>query len=196
MDSTSKDDDRSGVLSSSASLNGSYSANSHVGRPANGVDTGGTTNGYTLMVAGRRSGKTSFLRLLLDTCDISPTATKEQLASVAKFVQGSNGHTSHIRTAAIDIELDMEGNGFFQRLTLSLIDTPSIAFEDESFAERVVSETLRHVDSRFAEGMEDVCTFIYLPYSLLILHTGLECPGWRPSRSFVRWPMPSDQYLT
>src|SRR5262245_7854041 len=146
-DARTNDDDPSGVPSSSASLNGSYSG---IARSANGADTGRVPNGYTLMVAGRRSGKTSFLRLLLDTCDIAPTATKEQLASVAKFVQGCNSHTSHIRTAAIDIELDIEGTGFFQRLTLSLIDTPSIPFEDESFAERVVSETLRHVDSRFA----------------------------------------------
>lgn len=121
--------------------------------------TTGTLSGYTLMVAGKRTGKTSFLRLLLDTSDISHTATKDQLASVAKFVQGSSGHTSHIRTASFDIQLDPQATGVFQHLTLSLVDTPSLDFPDDSSSERLVSELLRHIDSRFAEGIEDVRTF-------------------------------------
>jgi hypothetical protein len=136
-------------------INGStpYPANGYV---ADSGSSSGGLSGYTLMVAGRRTGKTSFLRLLLDTCDISPSASKDQLASVAKFVQGSSGHTSHIRTASIDIEVDVEGNGQLQRLALSLVDTPSMDFQDETSAERLLSEMLRHVDSRFAEGVEDV----------------------------------------
>jgi hypothetical protein len=108
------------------------------------------------MVAGKRTGKTSFLRLLLDTSDISHTATKDQLASVAKFVQGSSGHTSHIRTASFDIQLDPQATGVLQHLTLSLVDTPSLDFADDPSSERLVSELLRHIDSRFAEGIEDV----------------------------------------
>lgn len=102
------------------------------------------------------SGKTSFLRLLLDTSLISPRTSKDQLASVAKFVQGSSGHTSYIRSTSIDIKVDVDGNGQLQSLGLSLIDTPSFDFKDEAGAERLLTEILRQVDSRFAEGIEDV----------------------------------------
>jgi hypothetical protein len=75
---------------------------------------------------------------------------------VAKFVQGCSGHTSHIRVASVDVDLDLEGNGAQQHLALTLVDTPSLDFRDETSAERLVSETLRQIDSRFAEGIEDV----------------------------------------
>ncbi|KIJ62639.1 hypothetical protein HYDPIDRAFT_94135 [Hydnomerulius pinastri MD-312] len=107
------------------------------------------------MVAGQRTGKTSFLRLLLDTSEISSTATKDQLASVAKFVQGCSGHTSHIRSASINIDLDIDPNTPLQVLTLTLVDTPSLDFEDEPSSERNIQEILRQVDSRFAEGIDD-----------------------------------------
>jgi len=55
-----------------------------------------------------RTGKTFFLRLLLDTSAISLRASKDQLASVARFVQGRNGHTSHIWAVSIDITLDVD----------------------------------------------------------------------------------------
>ncbi|KAF9013262.1 hypothetical protein BDQ17DRAFT_1487844 [Cyathus striatus] len=109
---------------------------------------------FTLLVAGCRGGKTSFLRLLLDTSDIHSRASKDQLASVAKFVQGSSGHTSFIRTASIDINVD-DANGGKLCLGLSLIDTPSLDFRDEPAAERQLTETIRYIDSRFAEGLDD-----------------------------------------
>ena len=102
------------------------------------------------------TGKTAFLRLLLDTSTISPATTKEQLASVAKFVQGCSSHTSHIRAASVEIEVDIEGTGGSRQLGLTLIDTPSLDFKDEVTTERLLSETLRHIDSRLAEGVENV----------------------------------------
>jgi hypothetical protein len=154
----------------------------------------GTLPGYTLMVAGQRTGKTSFLRLLLDTSDISQMATKDQLASIAKFVQGSSGHTSHIRTASFDIELDAQFNSASQRLTLSLVDTPSLDFSEETSAERLVSELLRHVDSRFAEGLEDVSLSLHVFHSpFLPSALGSESPGRWPSRSSVH-SYPSSVY--
>ena len=102
------------------------------------------------------TGKTAFLRLLLDTSTISPATTKEQLASVAKFVQGCSSHTSHIRAASVEIEVDIEGTGGSRQLGLTLIDTPSLDFKDEATTERLLSETLRHIDSRLAEGVENV----------------------------------------
>ncbi len=99
------------------------------------------------------SGKTSFLRLLLDTSIISTKASKEQLASVAKFVQGCSGHTSYIRSTSIDIELDIDSPA---SLGLTLIDTPSLDFKDEQAAERLVTDILRHINQRFQEGIDDV----------------------------------------
>ncbi|KAJ7789324.1 GTP binding protein [Mycena olivaceomarginata] len=104
----------------------------------------------TLLVAGCRGGKSSFLRLLLDTSEVSQAASKEQLQSVARFVQGCSGHTSTIRTASIDIDVDGP-----EPLALTLVDTPSADFKDDAYAERVVSETLRFIESRLAEGGDE-----------------------------------------
>jgi len=121
---------------------------------------------FAHMAAALGSGKTSFLRLLLDTSIVSPRTTKDQLASVAKFVHGCSGHTSYIRAASIDINLDLDGSGQQQTLSLTLIDTPSLDLRDEVPAERLLSETLRHIDSRFAEGIEDVRRLSFPPSSL------------------------------
>ncbi|KAH0832112.1 hypothetical protein J3R83DRAFT_13021 [Lanmaoa asiatica] len=134
-----------------------YSPNGmHPGTAGNALDPlPGNARGYTLMVAGQRTGKTSFLRLLLDTSDISQTASKDQLASVAKFVQGCSGHTSHIRSASINIDLDLDPNTLPLVLALTLIDTPSLDFTDDHAAERTIQEIIRQVDTRFADGIDD-----------------------------------------
>lgn len=171
------DDDRITIPPSVQSVPGashSYSSNTlHAGVGSNGRDphfnAGNDISSYTVMVAGQRTGKTSFLRLLLDTSEISTTVTKDQLASVAKFVQGCSGHTSHIRTASINIDHDIDQNGTSQILTLTLVDTPSLAFEDETSTERSIHEILRHVESRFAEGIEDVSFSRPLSYTRLNL---------------------------
>lgn len=121
--------------------------------------------GYTLMVAGQRSGKTSFLRLLLDTSTIAPTVSKDQLTSVARFVQGCTGHTTHTRYASLDVILDSPEAGGPQPVTLTLVDTPSLNFMDEAGSQRTISDILAHVDSRFAEEVSPavwhpaVCSF-------------------------------------
>ncbi|OCH91216.1 hypothetical protein OBBRIDRAFT_812261 [Obba rivulosa] len=115
----------------------------------------GEPTGYTLMVAGRRTAKTSFLRLLLDTSSVSPHVSREQLASVARFVQGCAGHTTHVRTVSVDVDLPLGDGDGQQPLTLSLIDTPSLDFDDEASSQRTVADILRHVDGRFAESLDD-----------------------------------------
>ncbi|KAI0696005.1 hypothetical protein BC835DRAFT_1406060 [Cytidiella melzeri] len=110
---------------------------------------------YTLMVAGRRTGKTSFLRLLLDTTLLSPLATHDQLQSVARFVQGSAGFTSHIRALSVNVEVAVADNDPVQTLTLTLIDTPALDYNDDAAAQRTVNDILRHVDQRFSESVED-----------------------------------------
>jgi hypothetical protein len=179
------DDDRIPIPPSVQSVPGvthSYSSNGLVlGTVGNGHDSYSNGlndfSGYTVMVAGQRSGKTSFLRLLLDTSEISSTATKDQLASVAKFVQGCSGHTSHIRTASINIDHDIDQNSTPQVLTLTLVDTPSLTFEDEASTERAIHEILRHVESRFADGIEDVSFSKLISYFILNLHFFLSRSG-------------------
>ncbi|KAF7298963.1 GTP binding protein [Mycena indigotica] len=104
----------------------------------------------TLLVAGCRGGKSSFLRLLIDTSEISQAASKEQLQSVARFIQGCNSHTSSLRTASIDINVDGS-----DALALTVVDTPSLDFSDNIGSERVVADTLHFIESRLAEGGED-----------------------------------------
>lgn len=111
--------------------------------------------GYTLMVAGRRTGKTSFLRLLLDTSNFS-TSAHDQLGSVAKFVQGCSGHTSHVRSVSIDIDLAPDGTDNELPLTLTLIDTPSLDGDEDPVSLRAIQEILRHVESRLADTLENV----------------------------------------
>jgi hypothetical protein len=119
----------------------------------------GPSSGYSLMVAGQPTGKTALLRLLLDTSDIASTTSQEQLASVAKFVQGCAGHTSHIRTVSFDIELDSPESSQHP-ISLTLTDTPSLDARDEVASERVVADILRHVETKFSESLEDVrCSY-------------------------------------
>ncbi|KAI0050399.1 hypothetical protein FA95DRAFT_1487389 [Auriscalpium vulgare] len=107
------------------------------------------------MVAGQRTGKTAFLRLLLDTSDISPSTSPDKLASVAKFIQGCAGPTSHIRTVSVDVDLDPPDGAPRAPVTLTLVDTPSLDVRDPVSSERVMGDILRHVDSKFAESIED-----------------------------------------
>ena len=137
--------------------------------------------GYTLMVAGQRSGKTSFLRLLLDTSNIAPTVSKEQLTPLAKFIQGSNGHTTHIRHVSVDVILDSPDSGAPQPVSLTLIDTPSLDFSDEVSSERVITDILDHIDSRFAETFEDVSSPLPISPSRSL------CPSCDPDSS--RFPL-------
>jgi septin family protein len=106
------------------------------------------------MVAGERSGKTSFLRLLLDTSNIAPTASREQLSSVARFVQRCRDRTTHIQHLSVDVILDSPETGIPRPVTLTLIDTPSLYFENREKSETVINEILRHLDARFAQSVE------------------------------------------
>lgn len=138
------------------------------------------------------------LRLLLDSCLISPRASKDQLASVAKFVQGSASHTSHIRTTSITVDLEESGGDF----TLSLIDTPSLDFKDDSVTERSIAETLRFIEGRLGEAADPVRPLSsLLPQQPFILgvsahfRTGTNRIVWYTCMS-VSAPRISDLFLT
>ena len=133
-------------------------------------------SGYTLMVAGRRTGKTSFLRLLLDTSNLSSSVTRDQLASVAKFVQGCSGHTAHVRSVSIDIDLAPDEADEEAPLKLTLIDTPSLDFEDDSAFQRALQEILRHVEARLGESLEDVSAAPLLGAHIALTHPPRRVP--------------------
>ncbi|KAH9841620.1 uncharacterized protein C8Q71DRAFT_737940 [Rhodofomes roseus] len=124
-------------------------------RPTTAGDADTDLPGYTLMVAGRRSGKTSFLRLVLDTSVVARSVSHDQLVSVAKFVQGCSGHTSHVRSASVNVDLAPAEGEDSQEFTLTLVDTPSLDFVDDAASQRVVTDILRYVDARFAESIDD-----------------------------------------
>lgn len=78
------------------------------------------------MVAGARgTGKTSLIKLFLDTSDFSSSATQEQKASVATFLSKSRKGTRAIQKASVEIT-----EGRYDRILLTLIDTPGLRFGD------------------------------------------------------------------
>ena len=102
------------------------------------------------------TGKTSLLRLLLDTADISSTATAEQRASFDRFMRGGVKATPRIQSATIDIH-----ESRFDRVLLSVIDTPGLDFQDgrELKLERQVSSIMKYLDGLYADTMSEVCFF-------------------------------------
>ncbi|TDL23324.1 hypothetical protein BD410DRAFT_827982 [Rickenella mellea] len=120
--------------------------------PASTSSTPSTS--YTLMVAGQSKGKTSFLRLLLDTAVIAPSASPEQVAEVARFVQGAPARTTHFRGATIDVLPDPADPAADHRrsIALTVIDTPSL---DSPSLERSLAAMLSFVEARFTESLED-----------------------------------------
>lgn len=108
---------------------------------------------FNLMVAGAEgTGKTSLLRLLLDTADISPAATAEQRASFDRFMRGGVKATSRIHSATIDIH-----ESRFDRVLLSVTDTPGLDFQEgrELKLERQVSDIMKYLDSLYADTMSE-----------------------------------------
>jgi len=78
------------------------------------------------MVAGARgTGKTSLIKLFLDTSDFSSSATLEQKDSVAAFMSKSRKGTRAIQKASVEI-----AEARYDRILLTLIDTPGLRFEE------------------------------------------------------------------
>ncbi|KAI5117323.1 hypothetical protein M0805_002338 [Coniferiporia weirii] len=108
---------------------------------------------FNLMVAGAQgTGKSSLLRLLIDTADISPTASAEQRASIDQFLRTSGKRTERIDTACVEI-----CESRFDRILLSVIDTPGLDFHEgrELKLERQVSRIVKYLDVQFADTMDE-----------------------------------------
>ncbi|RDX42497.1 hypothetical protein OH76DRAFT_1422481 [Lentinus brumalis] len=108
---------------------------------------------FNLMVAGAQgTGKTSLLRLILDTADISPTATADQKAAMARFLHGSAKRTETIQSACVEI-----CESKYDRLLLSVIDTPGLDFQEghELRLERQVNGIVKYLDAQFADTLSE-----------------------------------------
>lgn len=103
-----------------------------------------------MVVGGTKTGKTSVGRLLLQTCQIAPSATPAQRESLENFMSGTVSPTTSVRSVTLDID---EGP---DRIALTLMDTPGLVLSNELDLERSVTSILRHFDTRFAETLEEV----------------------------------------
>ena len=114
-------------------------------------------------MGGLGTGKTSLLRLLLETADISPTATIDQQAALDRFLHGPTKRTQSIQTACVEI-----CESRFDRVLFSVIDTPGLDFADgrELKLERQVNGILKYVDAQYADTMSEVRVFFFCPLSL------------------------------
>jgi septin family protein len=124
------------------------------------------------VVGGQGTGKTSLLRLLLETADISSSATADQQVAVDRFLRGSAKHTQSIQTACVEI-----CESRYERLLFSIIDTPGLDFLDghELKLERQVNAIIKYVDAQYADTMSEVRsqTLLLLYYKLMKL-TGIQ----------------------
>ncbi|KAJ7505282.1 septin family protein [Mycena galericulata] len=105
-----------------------------------------------MVVGGKGTGKTSLLRLLLETADVSPTATVDQRAAVQRFLRGSPKATPAIETACVEI-----CESRFDRVLFSVIDTPGLDFLEgrELKLERQVNGIIKYVDAQYADTMSE-----------------------------------------
>lgn len=105
-----------------------------------------------MVVGGKGTGKTSLLRLLLETADISPTATIDQRAALDRFVRRRRKQTTMIETACVEI-----CESRFDRVLFSVIDTPGLDFLEgrELKLERQVNHIIKYVDAQYADTMSE-----------------------------------------
>ena len=112
------------------------------------------------MVGGKQTGKTSLLRLLLETADVSPVATADQRSALDRFLKNSVKSTSSIQSACVEI-----CESRFDRILFSGIDTPGLDFQQgkELKLERQIASILRYIDTQYADTMSEVSRHGNLP---------------------------------
>ncbi|KAE9393166.1 septin family protein [Gymnopus androsaceus JB14] len=105
-----------------------------------------------MVVGGQGTGKTSLLRLLLETADISPGATVDQRAAVDRFLSGPPKSTHSINTSCVEI-----CESRHDRVLFSVIDSPGLEFMEgrELKLERQVSSIIKYIDAQYADTMSE-----------------------------------------
>ncbi|KAI6042688.1 Septin-domain-containing protein [Pisolithus marmoratus] len=103
-----------------------------------------------MVVGGCGTGKTSLLRLLLDTSEISSSASAEQRVSLQRFLQGELKQTQTINTACVEIS-----ESRYDKVLLTVIDTPGLDFSQgrELIVERQVTSIIKYIDQQYADTM-------------------------------------------
>ncbi|KAG8923121.1 hypothetical protein FRC00_006598 [Tulasnella sp. 408] len=157
---------------------------------------------FNVMVAGGRgTGKTSFLKLFLNTCDISPAATEAELAFLKKFTEGPARHTKSLHPVSIEVCEERH-----DRIHLTVIDTVGLDFEEgrELELERGVQSMMRYIDTQYAETMGEeskvvrqnkgdqhvhLCIYLIDPDSIMR-------PGARRAKSQIPFRLRSQSTLT
>ncbi|KAG7088405.1 hypothetical protein E1B28_012402 [Marasmius oreades] len=105
-----------------------------------------------MVVGGIGTGKTSLLRLILETAELSPSATVDQKLAVERFLRGATKTTHSIETASIEI-----CESRFDRLLLSVVDTPGLDYAEgrELKLDRQVSSVMQYLDAQYADTMSE-----------------------------------------
>ncbi|KAF5385719.1 hypothetical protein D9757_005498 [Collybiopsis confluens] len=105
-----------------------------------------------MVVGGQGTGKTSLLRLLLETADISPTATVDQRAAVDRFLSGPPKTTHSINTACVEI-----CESRYDRVLFSVVDSPGLDFSEgrELKLERQLQSMMKYIDAQYADTMNE-----------------------------------------
>lgn len=106
---------------------------------------------------GQGSGKTSLLRLILDSSDLSPSATHDQRTAVENFLRGQTRPTELLHAVCAEIAETRT-----DKVLLSVVDTPGFDFDEghELKLERQVSEVIKYIDALYAETMGEVSVCI------------------------------------
>lgn len=111
-------------------------------------------NTFNIMVAGGQStGKTSLLRLLLDTSEFSSRASEDQKAAVERFLRGSAPKkTKTITTACVET-----ADSRHEHVLLSVVDTPGLDYAEgrELKLDRQVSAILKYVEAQYADTLKE-----------------------------------------
>ena len=129
----------------------------------------------------------------MDTADISPTATADQKVAMERFLRGSPKRTEAIQTACVEI-----CESKYDRLLLSVIDTPGLDFQEghELKLERQVSTIVKYLDTQFADTLSEVRGYPSSCFSVcssrFILSYVNECCGMLTARSGIKG-RPSEQ---
>jgi len=108
---------------------------------------------FNIMVVGSQStGKTSLLRLLLETADISPTATVDQRTAMEKFLRQTLKRTQSIQTACVEI-----CESRYDRVLLSVVDTPGLDFHESRALklDRQVSGIIKYLETQYGDTMSE-----------------------------------------
>jgi len=153
-----------------------------------------------MVVGGKQTGKTSLLRLLLETADLSPTATTHQRSAVERFLKSSSRSTSKIQPACVEI-----CESRFDRVLFSVIDTPGLDFQEgkELKLERQITDILKYIDTQYADTMNEeskvvrqskgdqhvhLCIYMIDPASIMAVptrHDGLGLPAQTRSETTI-----------